>query len=112
MMQLRFLPILLVCILGGSQAEEVSLQAALNFKLTSYYLYYLRICQVGNFYPVQVSVYYSVMCENCRAFFTAKFEPYFEDFKQWIDLDFIPFGNSTVSECAKNCEIKIISQSV
>lgn len=51
---------------------------------------------MGNFYPVQMSVYYSAMCENCRAFVTGKLEPYYEDFKQWIDVDYIPFGNSTV----------------
>jgi hypothetical protein len=33
MMQMRFLAIFLVCILGGSQAEEVSLQAVLKFQV-------------------------------------------------------------------------------
>ncbi|XP_065351020.1 GILT-like protein 1 [Cloeon dipterum] len=62
----------------------------------------LLLCTFGvfcsaqeTFKPVKISVYYSVYCDNCRAFFTAKFGPYYERFKSWIDLDLIPFGNST-----------------
>ncbi|XP_059487344.1 GILT-like protein 1 [Neocloeon triangulifer] len=46
-------------------------------------------------FPVRVSIFYSVYCENCRGFLTGKFAPFYDTFKSWIDLDLIPFGNST-----------------
>lgn len=44
-----------------------------------------------------VSVYYESLCPDSINFITDQLTPAYNDFKDWINLEFIPFGKSSVS---------------
>lgn len=75
--------------------------SAVNQKVTTEYLSICERHYNASWLQIQVTVYYESLCPYSSAFITNQLSPAHEPLADYIDVLFVPFGKSIVSNTLK-----------